>query len=61
MEAKRPKVEPICNPTLFKMEKLEEASKLSSSLIVERPFSFFLCQGLQFFLEIWRIRILDLC
>jgi len=39
MEAKRPKVEPICNPTLFKMEKLEEASKLASSLIVERPFS----------------------
>jgi len=36
---KRPKVEPICNPTLFEMEKLEEAQKPASSRAVERPCS----------------------
>ena len=36
---KRPKVEPIRNPTLFEMGKLEEAEKPASSLKVERPYS----------------------
>jgi len=36
---KRPKVEPIHNPTLFPMEKLAEPGKLASTLTVERPFS----------------------
>src|SRR6266404_2130999 len=36
---KRPKVEPIHNPTLFEMEKLEEGEKLAGSPAVERPFS----------------------
>jgi len=36
---KRPKLEPIRNPTLFQMEKLEEAVKLANSLRVERPYS----------------------
>jgi hypothetical protein len=36
---KRPKVEPIREPTLFEMEKLEQAGKLANSLNVERPFS----------------------
>ena len=39
MNPKRPKVEPIRNPTLFPMEKLEESGKLANSLNVERPFS----------------------
>ena len=36
---KRPKVEPIRDPTLFEMEKLEEAGTLANSLNVERPYS----------------------
>jgi hypothetical protein len=36
---KRPKVEPIRNPTLFPMEKLEETVKLASELKIERPYS----------------------
>ncbi len=39
MKPQRPKVEPIRNPTLFEMEKLEEASELASKLEVDRPFS----------------------
>jgi hypothetical protein len=39
VKAQRQKVEPIRNPTLFQMEKLEEAGKLADSLKVERPFS----------------------
>jgi uncharacterized protein YecE (DUF72 family) len=35
----RPKIEPIRNPTLFQMEKLEEGRKLANSLKIERPFS----------------------
>src|SRR5271165_2642465 len=37
--AKRPKVEPIHNPTLFEMGKLEVAGRLANSLNVERPYS----------------------
>jgi hypothetical protein len=36
---KHPKVEPIRNPTLFEMEKLEEAEKPASSYVVVRPYS----------------------
>src|SRR5260370_12814618 len=36
---KRPKVEPIRNPTLFEMEKLEEAPKLAGELKIERPYA----------------------
>jgi len=36
---KRPKVEPIRDPTLFEMAKLEQAGELANSLTVERPFS----------------------
>jgi len=39
VKPQRPKVEPIRNPTLFEMEKLEEASELASKLEVDRPFS----------------------
>ena len=39
MERKRPKVEPIRDPTLFEMEKLEQAGKLANSLSVQRPYS----------------------
>ena len=39
MNPKPPKVEPIRNPTLFEMEKLEETEKLASSPTVERPYS----------------------
>jgi uncharacterized protein YecE (DUF72 family) len=35
----RPKVEPIRNPTLFQMEKLDEAGKLASELKIDRPYS----------------------
>ncbi len=38
-EPKRPKVEPIRNPTLFEMEKLEKAAKLTTELKIERPYS----------------------
>jgi len=39
VKQQRPKVEPIRNPTLFEMEKLEEAEKLASSPAVDRPYS----------------------
>jgi hypothetical protein len=35
----RPKVEPIRNPTLFEMDKPEQAGTLANSLNVERPYS----------------------
>ena len=35
----RPKVEPIRQPTLFQMEKLEEAAELAGELKIERPYS----------------------
>lgn len=38
MKPKRPKVEPIRAPTLFPMEKLEEAGKPASNLKVERAY-----------------------
>src|SRR5437899_10532480 len=39
MKTQRPKVEPIRDPTLFQMEKLEKAAELASKLRVDRPFS----------------------
>jgi uncharacterized protein YecE (DUF72 family) len=36
---KRPRAEPIRNPTLFEMDKLEHAGQLVNSLEVERPYS----------------------
>jgi uncharacterized protein DUF72 len=39
VKSQRPKVEPIRNPTLFQMEKLEESGKLPNTLNVERPVS----------------------
>jgi len=39
MKSQRPKVEPTRNPTLFPIEKLEEAEKLESELKIERPYS----------------------
>jgi uncharacterized protein YecE (DUF72 family) len=36
---KRPKVEPIQQPNLFEMEKLEKAADLTSQLKIERPYS----------------------
>jgi uncharacterized protein YecE (DUF72 family) len=39
VKSQRPKVEPIRNPTLFQMEKLDEPGKLTNSLNIERPFS----------------------
>jgi uncharacterized protein YecE (DUF72 family) len=36
---KRPKVEPIHNPTLFEMDKLEQPANLVNALNVERPYS----------------------
>jgi len=36
---KRPKVAPILNPTLFEMEKLEEAATVANTLAVDRPYS----------------------
>lgn len=38
MTGKRSKVEPIRNPTLFEMDKLEVAGRLANSLGVERPY-----------------------
>jgi hypothetical protein len=32
-------VEPIRNPTLFEMEKLEKAAELTSQSKIERPYS----------------------
>ncbi len=39
MNQQRPKVEPIRQPTLFQMEKLEEAAELAGELKIERPYS----------------------
>jgi uncharacterized protein YecE (DUF72 family) len=39
MTPRRPKIEPIRNPTLFDMEKLERAPQLETSLKVERRYS----------------------
>jgi hypothetical protein len=39
MPPKRPKIEPIRDPTLFEMGKLEEAGGLTKLLDVERPYS----------------------
>jgi len=39
MVGKRPKAEPIRNPTLFEMDKPEQAGQLVNSLNVERPYS----------------------
>jgi uncharacterized protein YecE (DUF72 family) len=39
VKSQRPKIEPIRNPTLFEMEKLEKAAELTSELKVERPYS----------------------
>ena len=39
MKQQRPKVEPIRNPTLFEMEKLEEPAKLAGEIKIERPCS----------------------
>lgn len=39
MPPKRPKVEPISDPTLFEMGKLQEAGRIANSLNVERPYS----------------------
>src|SRR5882762_8966380 len=36
---KRPKVEPIHNPTLFDMEKLDKAADLTSQLKIDRPYA----------------------
>ena len=38
MTPKRPKVDPILNPTLFEMDKLENAGQLANSFQVERPY-----------------------
>jgi len=35
---KRPKAQAIPNPTLFEMDKLEDAGQLANSLQVERPY-----------------------
>jgi hypothetical protein len=39
MPGKRPRVEPIRNPTLFDMDKFEQAGALVNFLKVERPYS----------------------
>jgi hypothetical protein len=39
VKSQRSKAEPIRNPTLFPVEKLEEADELISKLDVDRPFS----------------------
>ena len=39
MTPRRPKIEPIRNPTLFEMEKLERAPQLETSLKIERRYS----------------------
>jgi hypothetical protein len=36
---KRPKVDPIRQPTLFQMEKLDRAAELAGELKIERPYS----------------------
>jgi hypothetical protein len=39
VKSQRPKVEPIRSPTLFPMEKLEQAAELAGELKIERPYS----------------------
>ena len=39
MAGKRPKAEPIRNPTLFEMDKIEQAGKPVDSLNLKRPYS----------------------
>ncbi len=39
MVPKPPKVEPLRNPTLFEMEKLDKAAELTSQPKIERPYS----------------------
>jgi len=39
VKSQRPKVEPIRDPTLFEMDKLEKAAELTSQLKTERPYS----------------------
>ena len=39
MADKHPKVEPIRNPTLFPIDKLEEEGKLANTVTGDRPFS----------------------
>jgi uncharacterized protein YecE (DUF72 family) len=39
VKQQRPKVEPIRNPTLFEMEKLDKAADLTSQLKIDRPYS----------------------
>ena len=39
MNLKRPKVEPIRQPTLFQMQKLDHAAGLAGELTIERPYS----------------------
>jgi uncharacterized protein YecE (DUF72 family) len=39
VKPQRPKIEPIRNPTLFQMEKLDKAAELTSQLKTERPYS----------------------
>ncbi len=38
VKPQRPKLDPIRNPTLFQMGKLEEAGELAHNLRVERPY-----------------------
>lgn len=39
MNSKRPKVEPIRDPTLFEMEKLEQAANRTTERKIDRPNS----------------------
>jgi uncharacterized protein YecE (DUF72 family) len=39
VNAKRPKMEPIRQPTLFQVEKLEEAAEPAGEIKIERPYS----------------------
>ena len=39
MKSQRPKMEPIRNPTLFPMDKLEEEGKFANTVTGDRPFS----------------------
>jgi hypothetical protein len=49
---KRPKVEPIRQPTLFEMEKVEKTAELTSKSEVERPFSL---SGTKIFSKSWQL------
>src|SRR6266446_10976524 len=39
MKQQRPKVDPIRNPTLFPIKKVDEANELANELNIERPYS----------------------